>query len=216
MFQAICDYWQTIDWEVTAKATRYFTASIASVVGAVVACKGLSTWRKQLRGNAEYDLARRVMKASLKVRKALRRIRNPLVTAGEEREALRQKYSNKTDDELKDVDSNLAVYDARWQAVADVMLELRMASIEAEVIWKDEAKQKITPLGDCVFELRTAVDQFLRLRSKEPPQVLIEREEEIDRIIYEVSSDPEKDAFTKKISDAVEGIQDFVSTYLRK
>ena len=41
---------------------------IAALAAAGVAVAGLNTWRKQLRAKEEYDLARRVLRAALRVR----------------------------------------------------------------------------------------------------------------------------------------------------
>lgn len=43
---------------------------LAAVVGAYVALRGLSTWNRQLKGGAEYELTRRLLKCTYRLRDA--------------------------------------------------------------------------------------------------------------------------------------------------
>lgn len=54
------------------------TVAVASSVGAWAAVCGLRTWRKELRGKKEHDLAEETLIAFFKARDAIRRIRDPL------------------------------------------------------------------------------------------------------------------------------------------
>src|SRR3954451_15902945 len=56
---------------------------IAALVAAVVAVRGLRAWKRQLAGNASYELAKRVLASALKVREEIRNVRNPIIFAGE-------------------------------------------------------------------------------------------------------------------------------------
>ena len=51
----------------------------AAITGAVVAIKGLSTWRRQLQGQSEYDLSRRILVSLFQYRDALNSVRNPFM-----------------------------------------------------------------------------------------------------------------------------------------
>ncbi|WP_372715964.1 hypothetical protein [Novipirellula sp.] len=215
MQQAFVDCWQTIDWAITAEATRDFTVSVASVVGVFIAIRGLNAWRKQLRGNTEYDLARRLMKAALKVREGIRTVRNPFMSNAEIDEAVRDQYPNDTAKNIPHFDSSTAVYNARWRAISDAMLDLKLELIEAEVIWGAGAKEQLEPLQKCVADLRIALSQHLQLRSKRPPPFEPDKVNEIDRIVFEVSDRPEKDDYTKRVHDAIENVQSFVTPHLK-
>ena len=56
---------------------------LAAVAGVIVASIGLGTWRAQLKGRTEYDLARRLLEATFDVRNMIREARSPMVPGGE-------------------------------------------------------------------------------------------------------------------------------------
>ena len=58
-----------------------------AVFGVVIAWRGLSTWRTQLKGNVEHEAARRLYKAVLKLRDAMSHVRNPAIWPAEMVEA---------------------------------------------------------------------------------------------------------------------------------
>ncbi len=49
------------------------------IVAAYVGLKGLSTWRSQVHGQTEYDLAKRILRATYKAREAIHGVRNPFL-----------------------------------------------------------------------------------------------------------------------------------------
>jgi len=53
------------------------------ITGAVVAVKGLGTWQRQLKGQSEYDLSRRLLVALFKFRDAINGVRNPMMLGHE-------------------------------------------------------------------------------------------------------------------------------------
>jgi hypothetical protein len=50
---------------------------VTAVIASYVALKGLSTWRRQLRGQSEYELAGRFLKSLFLFRDSLKNVRNP-------------------------------------------------------------------------------------------------------------------------------------------
>src|SRR3989304_91489 len=63
---------------------------ISLAVAALVAIKGLQTWRRQLKGTADYDLAKRLLKAAYRLRDALQAVRNPFMSSGEVQYAIKE------------------------------------------------------------------------------------------------------------------------------
>jgi hypothetical protein len=55
----------------------------AAIVAAVVAVLGLRAWRRQLRGQTQYELARRLLRAVYRVRDEIQGVRNPVIMASE-------------------------------------------------------------------------------------------------------------------------------------
>ena len=53
--------------------------TIASLTAAaIIAGMGLYTWKNQLIGTAEYELAKRILKATYRLRDTLENVRNPI------------------------------------------------------------------------------------------------------------------------------------------
>jgi hypothetical protein len=49
----------------------------AAIAGAVIAIKGLNTWKRQLKGQSEYELSRRLLVTLFKYRDAINGVRHP-------------------------------------------------------------------------------------------------------------------------------------------
>ncbi|MGD0653640.1 MAG: hypothetical protein ABSA16_04795 [Thermoguttaceae bacterium] len=50
--------------------------AISALAAAFIAWRGLATWRKELKGKSEYEIAKQVLKAVYKVREAFKIARN--------------------------------------------------------------------------------------------------------------------------------------------
>jgi len=195
--------------------------AIAAVIGAssglagvFVAWAGLRTWRAQLRGNTEYDLARRVLRGVFKVRDALQSVRNPFISSGEfllaAREAGRDPNSSSA---FSDPLSQELVYDRRWKAVAAAQAELQIELLEAEVLWGAPIRDLDLQLRKPVAELYVAMVQYLRALSS-PPHPGSRHEELIEKRIVTLNFAGEADDFTTTINHAVDGFQTFLKPRL--
>ena len=89
---------------------------ISGTILIVIAIMGLQTWKRQLKGNTEYELARRFLSAVYKIRDAISYIRNPFVSAGEIASALQEANIeiDKSDSEYQ-VKRQNALYQKRWK-----------------------------------------------------------------------------------------------------
>jgi hypothetical protein len=57
--------------------------AIAAFVGMIVALTGLNTWNRQLKGEVEYELTRRLLKCTYRLREAIQGVRHPMIFADE-------------------------------------------------------------------------------------------------------------------------------------
>jgi hypothetical protein len=110
--------------------------TIASIgIAGYVALRGLQTWRDQLKGTANYELAKRLLKATYKLRDALQGVRNPFISAGEIRQAVTEAQLDiKHEDPDFHATSSTAVYQIRWKPVGEAYQALELEVIEAEAI----------------------------------------------------------------------------------
>lgn len=189
---------------------------LAALTAAVIGIIGLQTWKKQLRGKTEYELAQRMLKASYKYREALAWVRNPIVIEGEVWEAMKEiKMEDSPSDTSKSFTrQQQAVYQKRWQRVQEASIELDSISLEAEAIWGQAARENVKPLVECAGTLFAAL--LVYFGHMENPQVSYSKEvrNRDHRIIFAAMG--EKDNFfTNEITEAVIKIENFLKPYLK-
>ena len=112
----------------------------AAITGAVVAIKGLGTWQKQLKGQSEYELSRRILVSVFKYRDAINGVRHPAMWAYE--------MPSPPEDEAKAMSreqicfyGTSKAYQARCYKVQTERTSLYADLLEAEAIWGNELKE---------------------------------------------------------------------------
>lgn len=180
--------------------------AVAAVVAVSIAWSGLNTWRSQLRGKAEYELARRVLKIVYEVREAMTSVRRPMIWMTEILEAA---------DALGDAaqkenwaalpEAEEAVYRLRWKRVQSAVSNLPTELLEAEVLWGPEAMNTLEPLRKRILELQQAVEAQVGYLSELRPGRKTEKNEYLkaqERVLKakETASD---DAFGQEVQQAV-------------
>jgi len=190
---------------------------LSALTAAIIAVLGLHTWKKQLKGKTEYELARKLLRAVYKVRDAIRLVRNAFMSAGEISQSL-QEANIKTDQFAPRFDaiSQGALYQRRWEKVQDALSELDLEAFEAEVIWGREVREKLKPLRKNVSTLLGKIQLYLELLKTPHRDTSNERiVQELVRVIHEVSEDPSKDSFTAEITGSVRQIEDYLKPHLK-
>ena len=124
---------------------------LAALTAAIIAVIGLQTWKKQLKGKTEYELAQRLLRSTYKVREAMTSLRNPLPIGTEIQMAM-----NAGMEEGKQIDNPKVyasaaetAYYRRWQSIQEALGELEAVSLEAEAIWGEVVKKNLNPLKQC-------------------------------------------------------------------
>jgi len=191
-------------------------AAVAAFVGAFVAWRGLKSWRHQLTGRTEYELARRLCRAVYQVREEIRFVRNPAIIPSE---ATLARQEAGIEDETRFIGHNkdiVAVYDRRWRQLASAMSNLELESLEAEVLWGKDVIVRLKPLKDCVTKLRINLNRYIRARLDPTTWRRTPKEfEENEAIIYWISDEGSEDKFSGEIADAVRYFEEFIRTYLK-
>jgi hypothetical protein len=153
----------------------------------VVAWMGLQTWRRQLYGQYEFDLARRMLIAVYKLRNDLRHFR-----LGISKENFNEFH----------------------QIYAGISAEVDSCAVEAEVVWGPHVALAVRKLFECgTLFWFTAKQQFRReetLDGRPLAEGQVPGYIKADQIIY----GPDDDEFGKKITTAVVAIEDIVKRHL--
>jgi hypothetical protein len=196
--------------------------SFSALIAAAIAIIGLRTWKRQLLGKTEYELARRLLRIVYRARDAVQVVRNPFVSAGESVSAMEEagvdieNYNPMNPQHT--AESQRAVYQRRWDKLQQVFIELEAEALEAEVVWGSEIPKLVDPLHRHASTLFVNIKMYLRNleRRTDPYQEMNEKElkrrREIDRIIY---AGGENDKFAAELTQVVEDIEMFLKQYLK-
>lgn len=195
-----------------------FVLMIVSVIGAFVALKGLSTWNRQLKGSVEYDLARRLLKSTYKLRDAMRGVRNPFMTNQEMPEPPLEHGEDMKYEQIRHYGIEKA-YLARWDKVNDIRTELQADMLEGEAIWGADLYPVFKDLFDLHLELFRNVRNYVEASNpninsaiREATQIAMRKNRDV---LYDMSAD-EPDEFTKDVTKALGKIEAYLKPHLRK
>ena len=202
------------EWLEIMAFTKDLMTAIAAGIASIVAIVGLTTWKRQLKGTAEYDLARRVLEATYSLRDAIRHVRNPIIFSSEEYESLKKVYPEVSVEHLDDEYlKKMAVLNRRWEKVLDANTDFDIASIEAEVLWEDEVKERLKPIHDSVASLYSAIKLYLTYLPSEQPNDKVVAED-FRKIAF--GHRDEQDKFNNELEIRINNVEKFLRQYLRK
>jgi len=189
---------------------------LASIIAGVVAIIGLQTWRKQLIGKNEYELAQKLLKAVYRVRGAVFHVRNPYMSAGEIGQAMKEEnIEGDITNPSVHAKYETAVYQRRWIHIQDSFSELEMTMLEAEAIWGNKISVNFRKLKEIVGELYANVQIHIRqIQDHENYRYKPELIEKADSIIYGFN-DTGNDEFTRKLLASISEFDEFLKPKLK-
>jgi len=177
--------------------------AVVSVGVFVVAWKGLKTWKEQITGVKAYEIAYNLHYSILKLRDAVRHVRNPGIWPSESRQAIqyaRAKYPEKSPEKIEE-DSRPYVYEMRWEEIKVASTEVESHLLGVEVLWGSEICELIKPLNTKITELNIALSQKFNsdLQTKSAMELF--------NIVY---GGVKPDNFSKDINTAVQNITNYI------
>ena len=181
--------------------------ALAAMFGVFVAWRGLATWKHELAGRHEYELARRLAISVYKCQAKTKRVRNSYISPGEFAAALAARGVKLEDvaEDKRDLTQTAAVYETRWAELVDARGSIDADLLEAAAVWGDDWLLLVEPLDTLHRKLYVAIRRHLR--SRDPGQAhraSPENEEQTDELIYEGLVEPDK--FSASYSQGVGGI----------
>ena len=115
---------------------------VPAYVGAGVAVWGLWTWKRQLQGSDQYQVAKRLLKATLEYRNAIQEARNPFGLAETEAggpENERQRMALR--------------WERKFEPIGRTRTSLEAELLEATVLWGGDIRGQFDPLFSLEGEL---------------------------------------------------------------
>jgi hypothetical protein len=173
----------------------------ATAVAAVsVAWRGLRTWQRQLQGTAEYELARRVLRAVLEMRTQIAAVRNPGIWPAEIERAKKERPL--AAGETAEENTQQLAYAHRWSELVKARSQLSLELLEAEVLWGESIRAPEKLLDSCVRDLWLGVHRHLREASgQRVPNETEEQWLQRQAVLYE--DNPETNHFSQRVKDVV-------------
>ena len=192
-----------IDWSLTKDAF-----SILGTIGAlIIGTLGLTTWRRQLRGTSEYELAKKAIFKAYEIQQALQTVRNPMLhLSKEEIEAGRR------------LEEEQRIYNERMSLLNEKWAELQTIRLETKVVWSDDAHNSFNEIQQRIGDLKGAIWLHFWMKGayagpgavvdKNPKRVI-----ENNKVVYFVSDD---DEFSMKITESISKVENFFGPKVRK
>jgi hypothetical protein len=198
--------------------TKDTVLTIAAVVAAYVALKGLSTWNRQLKGGVEYELTRRILKCAYRLREAIKGVRNPVMWGNEMPTPTESEAANMSNPEIRHYGIAKA-YQKRWDKVTEVRTDLQTEMLEAEAIWGRVIYDKFEPIFKLQQELYSSVHAYVSACNPNESEQSRTVYQEIMRkqrdILYDQTQE-NPDEFTQDINSVIQEIESFLKPHLRK
>ncbi len=185
-----------------AEALRNFVLSSCAIGALVISTRGLRTWKNQLRGTSDYQLAKAHLTALFHVRDQIRRVRSPVQWTEQTELEEGETHSEKHLRELA------AYYDKVLQSLNEQLVTFHVHTLEAEALWGKEIAERVGKLNKCVNKLKTTISFDLMARKENFGHKTAQ--DRLD-VLYESG----QDEFSKEISAAIDCIEEFVRTKLR-
>jgi len=160
------------DWSSLIQDARNVIMGVSAIFACFIAFSGLSAWKREHVGKAEYELARRWLREVYRVRDAFVDLRNPFIPSHEFRVAARENDEKAVADAaplepyfIRDKQERLeCVYGRRWRIFSEVMRGFEAEALEAEVLWGQDLADAATEVRRVVARISIATTEYLSLR----------------------------------------------------
>lgn len=189
----------------------------AAITGAFIANKGLTTWKRQHKGNSEYELSRRILVTLYKYRDAIDGVRHPAIWENEMPSPPEEKIKSMTGDEIRFYGTRMAIQ-ARWDKVNVERTSLYADLLQAKALWDDELIKRFKVLFKLQQELFISFQNLIQLINPDLDEDTKEAVKNIKKnrrdIMYSDLSE-EGDEYKKEFQKGVEEIEKYLNPKLR-
>ena len=188
------------------------TLATAAGVTAGVALRGLTTWRRQLTGQADFEAARTLARATYVLRNAIGYCRSPLILDSEYPSGYNRNAPTPRDRAM----ATLHVYDTRWTGVMTALKDFDTATLECEALWGTNVRVATSALQRCLTHLRIAIEQVVKdehaggITTKLHPTFMLQMNDNI------ADWKGQENELTRDITAAIEGIEAIVRPHLNR
>jgi hypothetical protein len=185
----------------------------AAAVTAFMAVVGINRWRDELKGKAEFEVARTLIRASYKLRDEIAIARSPLVRPAEFPSAY---WASKQHSPEEEAQAWAHVYNNRWEPVAEAQRAFEAASLEAEALWGSQIRDRAEALRMCAHDLWVGMETVIDNARSGGENFESNREwAKQVRAVVSASSSATDNALSNRITAAVRAIEDDIRPHLK-
>jgi len=131
--------------------------SVAAIITVLVAISGLKSWKKELRGKADFEVARGLIRATYKLRDEITYSRSPFTSVNE----FPEDYDPLNKSAEKKAEAWAYIFMNRWKPITDAIQEFEAQTLEAEALWGKDIKDIAFELRRCSQTLRIAMEAMV-------------------------------------------------------
>jgi hypothetical protein len=186
----------------------------AGATTATVAIFGLKNWSRELRGRAEFDTARSLIRSMYRLRDEIQSSRSPFVSGHEFPEDYGSPGARTSEQEAQ---AWARVYSNRWNPVRDALVDFESHVLEAEALWGREVRERADDLRQCARNLQVAMEAVIDDKVQGGENFRSDKQfgKEM-RSTVSASRHDKDNALTQKISDAITSIEAIARPHLKR
>lgn len=190
-------------------AKDWLTLMIAGC-GVWVAWQGLRTWRRQLKGTSQFDVAKRLMLKVYQIRRDIEYCRSSvrkisIFTHNEDGQPIpeREQIRYSSDREMKD----------RFKYIIKTSSEMDFLLFESEIILGKEIRDFFQPIEEVCYILRDSIEEYTEDYNQKDGRVGDAEERNRYRELRQIIYSRKGDAIQTKVDSAVCEIEKFIKPF---
>ena len=192
---------------------------IGAIIGLCIAWSGLRTWKRQLKGQTEYELSRRILRLCYQYRDTIRRVRDSGMSVSEYRYPADVRLEALNDRQRAYL-GRRGAYEARWERVTTVRSDLYPELLEAEVLWDDQLNNLMKAIFELETQLLTAIEEEMLLAnpdlSEDAKSHLKDQASRLARQAILYARSRREDPFQTQFRDRLDEVSQFLKGHLKK
>ena len=185
----------------------------AAVTTGIVAVVGIKNWSRELRGKANFEVARSLIRETYKLRDELRYARSPFTVAHE----FPDDYPSNIKDRTSEIEANAwaHVFSNRWKGLVAPLQEFESQALEAEALWGNEIREKTDELRRCARHLQVSMEAFVHNEANDHEDFKSDRAH-AKAVKADIWAAGKTNELTDKINNAVAELEKEIRPHLRR
>ncbi|MBU6439547.1 MAG: hypothetical protein KGS28_04875 [Betaproteobacteria bacterium] len=190
----------------------------AAAVTAGVAVIGLGSWKRDVNGRANFEVARALVRSTYKLANAIAEFRSPAQRRSGYPDWYQRQAVNPPDVEAEALQFALR---SRMRPLQEALQAFEANALEAEALWGRAVRVKTSALSSCVADIKTAATMKVtivgtdRTFLKVDPKMIEQIEATLESALTLPMTGEGKDPFALRVENAIRGIEELSVPRLR-